>query len=76
MIEAGCMAHARRPFYEIAQATGSPIAQNALIEIGRLYAIEAELKHLPPEQRATERQARAGPSSAGQRSSVTSTMGH
>ena len=61
MIEAGCMAHARRPFYEIAQATGSPIAQSALIEIGRLYAIEAELKHLPPEQRATERQARAGP---------------
>jgi len=61
MIEAGCMAHARRPFYEIAQATGSPIAQSALIEIGKLYGIEAELKHLPPEERAAQRQARAGP---------------
>lgn len=55
------MAHARRPFYEIAKATDSPIAQSALIQIGRLYGIEAELKHLPAEQRTTERQARAGP---------------
>jgi transposase len=61
MIEAGCMAHARRPFYEIAQATGSPIAQNALISIGKLYEIEAELKRLPAEERAACRQARAGP---------------
>jgi transposase len=61
MIEAGCMAHARRPFFEIAQATGSPIAQSALIEIGKLYAIERELKHLSPEQRCAQRQARAGP---------------
>jgi transposase len=61
MIEAACMAHARRPFYELAQATGSPIAQNALIEIAKLYAIEREVKNLPPEQRASERRARAGP---------------
>lgn len=61
IIEAGCMAHARRPFYEIAQATGSPIAQNALIAIGKLYAIEAEVKSLRAEQRAAQRQARAGP---------------
>ena len=61
MIEAGCMAHARRPFHEITQATGSPIAQSALIEIGKLYAIEADLKHLPAQERASERRARAGP---------------
>jgi hypothetical protein len=61
MIEAGCMAHARRPFYEIAQATGSPIAQSALIAIGKLYDIEVGLKHLGPIERATERKARAGP---------------
>ena len=61
IIEAACMAHARRPFYEIAQATGSPIAQNALIEITKLYVIERAVKHLPPEKRAGERQARAGP---------------
>ena len=61
IIEAGCMAHARRPFYEIAQATGSPIAQSALITIGKLYEIEAQVKHLHAEQRAAQRQVRAGP---------------
>jgi transposase len=61
VIEAGCMAHARRPFYEIAQATGSPIAQHALVEIGKLYGIEREVKHLLPEERARLRQQRAGP---------------
>ena len=61
MLEAGCMAHARRPFHEIAQATGSPVAQSALLEIGKLYAIEAELKQLPAAERAVQRRARAGP---------------
>ena len=61
MIEAGCMAHARRPFYEIAQASGSPIAQSALIEIGKLYVIEREVKHLLPEARAGCRKQRAAP---------------
>jgi len=61
MIEAGCMAHARRPFYEIAQATGSPIARSAVLKIGKLYMIEREVKHLLPEERAAQRQARAGP---------------
>ena len=61
MIEAACMAHARRPFYEIAQASGSPIAQRALIEIGNLYVIERELKHLLPEARAGCRKQRAAP---------------
>ena len=55
------MAHARRPFYEIAQATHSPLAQSALVEIGKLYAIEADLKHRPSPERARERRARAGP---------------
>jgi hypothetical protein len=64
MIEAACMAHARRPFHEIAQATNSPIAQNALVEIGKLYAIEREVKHLLPEERAACRQQRAGPITA------------
>jgi transposase len=61
VIEAGCMAHARRPFYAIVQATGSPIAQYALIEIGKLYVIEREIKHQLPEERARCRQQRAGP---------------
>jgi transposase len=61
IIEAGCMAHARRPFYEIAEATGSPIAQSALIVIGKLYEIEAQLKALPAHHRASERKERAAP---------------
>lgn len=61
MIEAACMAHARRAFYEIAQATGSPIAQSAPVEIGKLYAIEREVKHLLPEERVACRHQRAGP---------------
>ena len=61
IIEAGCMAHARRPFYEIAEATGSPIAQSALIVIGKLYEIEAQLKALPAQERASQRNKRAAP---------------
>ena len=61
IIEAGCMAHARRPFYEIAEATGSPIAQSALIVIGKLYEIEAQLKARPAHERMSERKERAAP---------------
>jgi len=38
--ELGCWAHARRKFYELYQAQGSPIAEEALRRIGELYAIE------------------------------------
>ena len=61
MIEAGCLAHARRYFREVFEATRSPIAQHALIQFGKLYAIECEVKHLAPEARALERQRRAAP---------------
>jgi transposase len=61
MIEAGCLAHARRYFHEVFEATRSPIAQHALVEFGKLYAIEREIKHLSPEARALERRFRAAP---------------
>lgn len=38
-----------------------PIAAEALTRIGALYAIEADLRGRPPEQRQVARQARAGP---------------
>jgi len=41
---AACWAHTRRKFYEVHQATGSPIAQEALRRIAALYAIEAEVR--------------------------------
>lgn len=45
-IELACWAHARRKFYDLHQANGSPMAFEALQRIGNLYAIEAEGKQL------------------------------
>ncbi|MBM3359666.1 MAG: IS66 family transposase [Betaproteobacteria bacterium] len=59
--EAACWAHARRAFYELYQANQSPVAAEALERIGALYAIEAEIRGRPPDERAKLRQARAGP---------------
>ena len=58
---AACWAHARRKFYEIAQAHGSPLANEALKRIGQLYEIEEQIRGRPPNERQAERQARAGP---------------
>lgn len=59
--EAACWAHARRGFYELHQASQSPVAAEALERISALYAIEAEIRGSPPTQRTAIRQARAGP---------------
>ena len=55
------MAHARRYFFDVFDATKSPIAQEALHRIGALYAIEAEINGKPAAVRLAERQARAVP---------------
>jgi len=59
--EAACWAHARRGFYDIHEATQSPIAAEALERIGALYAVEAEIRGRPPDERRAIRQSRAGP---------------
>jgi transposase len=41
---AACWAHARRKFYEVHEATGSPVATEALRRIAELYAIEATIR--------------------------------
>ena len=51
VIELGCLAHARRKFFELHQANGSPLAEEALRRIGELYAIEARGKALGVEER-------------------------
>src|SRR5207344_2297929 len=56
-----CWAHCRRRFYEIHQATGSPLAEEALRRIGELYAIEAEIRGRPAEERRVIRQERSRP---------------
>jgi len=59
--EAACWAHARRAFYDLHQASQSPVAAEALERIGKLYELEAQIRGRPPAERAQIRQARAGP---------------
>ena len=61
ILEAACWAHARRAFYDLHQATRSPIAAQALERIAELYEIEADIRGQSPEQRAAERGACAQP---------------
>lgn len=61
VIEAGCMAHARRNFVELHFSNQSTIAATAIDFIGQLYGIEREAKDLLPERRRQERQTRAVP---------------
>jgi transposase len=57
-----CWAHCRRGFYELHRATGSPLAEEeALRRIGGLYAIEAEIRGRPAEERRAARQERSKP---------------
>ena len=56
-----CWAHCRRRFYEIHQATGSPLAEEALRQIRALYAIEAEIRGHSAEARRAVRQERSTP---------------
>src|SRR5574337_75265 len=61
IVEAGCMAHARRKLFEAHELNASPIAGHAVALIGKLYEIEAEIKALDPEDRWRIRQQRAKP---------------
>ena len=54
-------AHARRKFFDLYEATQSPIAKEALDRINALYGIESEIRGKPPDERRAVRQARAGP---------------
>jgi len=58
---AACWAHARRKFYELHQATGSPIAENVLRRIAALHAIESEIRGRATDERAKARARRSRP---------------
>lgn len=58
---AACWAHARRKFYQVHQATGSPIAAEALRRIAELYAIETTIPGRTAVIRQAVRQARSLP---------------
>lgn len=59
--EIGCMAHARRKFFDLHVANQSQIARQALDYIGEIYDIERDAKALDPDDRWRLRQQRAKP---------------
>ncbi len=59
--EVGCLAHARRKFFDLHASNKSQIAQSALEQIARIYEVEREIKELPPDERRRIRQARSKP---------------
>ncbi len=61
IVESGCMAHARRYFFELHVNHQSQIAAQALHYIAQLYEIEREVKTLRADERQRIRQARSKP---------------
>lgn len=59
--EIGCMAHARRKFYDLHVANQSQLAAYALEQIGKLYEIERQGKDLSDAKRLQLRQTSAKP---------------
>lgn len=64
IVEVGCWAHARRKFFEIAEAAPKDTrttAHEALDWIGRLYRVETEIRDKPPNDKRQVRQDQAAP---------------
>src|SRR5882724_5951632 len=61
VVLAACWSHTRRRFYEVAQATNAPIATEALGQIAKLYAIEADVRGQSPGHRLAARRNRSKP---------------
>jgi hypothetical protein len=59
--EAACWAHARRKFHELHTIRPTATTEEALRRIGELYAIEAQMRGKPPDERRQVRQAQAKP---------------
>ena len=55
IVLAACWAHARRKFYDVAQAEDTPLAHEALARIAALYAVEAEVRGQSPAHRLAAR---------------------
>ncbi len=51
----------RRKFFDVHEATGSSLAQEAIKRIAALYAVEKEIKGKPPDIRKAVRQAQSKP---------------
>ena len=51
IIEVACLAHCRRKFYDLWEATRSPVAKEALDRIAAVYAIEDKGRFAPAAER-------------------------
>ena len=56
-----CWSHLRRRFVKIMRGTASPIAEEALRQIGTLYAVEKTVRGLTPEIRLAARREHSAP---------------
>jgi hypothetical protein len=61
VVLAACWAHTRRKFYDLHEATGSPIAAEALRRISELYKIEKSIIGRSADERRIVRAARSQP---------------
>ena len=61
LTEVGCLAHARRKFFDLHAANKSQIAEFALQQFAKVYAIEREVKDFNPDQRTAIRQQQTKP---------------
>lgn len=59
--EIGCMAHARRKFFDLHVANKNQLAEQALHSIGGLYEVEWHARQMNDEDRWRLRQETAGP---------------
>lgn len=59
--EVGCLAHARRKFFDLYASGKSQIAETALAQFGNIYDIEREIRDATAEERRAVRQQRTRP---------------
>jgi transposase len=55
IVEVACWAHCRRKFYDVWEATKSPVAKEALDRIAAIYAIEDKARFAPAAERVEHR---------------------
>jgi transposase len=75
IIEAACLAHVRRKFWDVHESTRSPIAREVLERIAALYRIEEAIRGRAPEQRLLARTEHAAPLFAELRAWLEATRG-
>jgi hypothetical protein len=61
VVEAACLAHVRRKFWDVHEATKSPLAREALERIAALYKIEDEIRGRSPAERLRVRTRHTAP---------------